>query len=157
LTVTGGLGFAGGPVNNYPTHAIASMVDALRADPGSYGLTTALGWYATKHSAGVWSTTPPRDRFTRVDPASTQAAIDALPRRAAADAFDGDVLVEASAVVVERDGTPALGLVAGLTGDGTRALANSRDPDVMRSLIDDAWEGRKVRVSRDGDANRLED
>ena len=49
LTVTGGLGFAGGPVNNYPTHAIARMVEACRADPGSFGLTTALGWYATKH------------------------------------------------------------------------------------------------------------
>ena len=52
LTVTGGLGFAGGPVNNYPTHAIARMVEVLRADPGSYGLTTALGWYLTKHAAG---------------------------------------------------------------------------------------------------------
>ena len=30
LTVTGGLGFAGGPVNNYPTHAIARMVELLR-------------------------------------------------------------------------------------------------------------------------------
>ena len=56
LTVTGGLGFAGGPVNNYPTHAIARMVEVLRADPGSYGLTTALGWYVTKHAAGIWST-----------------------------------------------------------------------------------------------------
>ena len=33
LTVTGGLGFAGGPVNNYPTHAIARMVEVLRTDP----------------------------------------------------------------------------------------------------------------------------
>ena len=38
LTVTGGLGFAGGPVNNYPTHAIARMVEVLRADPGELRL-----------------------------------------------------------------------------------------------------------------------
>src|SRR4029077_5255804 len=63
LTVTGGLGFAGGPVNNYPTHAIARMVEVLRGDPGSYGLTTALGWYVTKHPAAVWSTRPPDGRF----------------------------------------------------------------------------------------------
>ncbi len=73
LTVTGGLAFAGGPVNNYATHGIAAMVEALRADPGSVGVTTALGWYATKHSAGVWSTDPPSDGYRRVDPAVTQA------------------------------------------------------------------------------------
>ena len=31
LTVTGGLGFAGGPVNNYPTHAIARRPSAVSA------------------------------------------------------------------------------------------------------------------------------
>ncbi|MBV9933565.1 MAG: hypothetical protein JO367_04620, partial [Actinobacteria bacterium] len=50
LTVTGGLGFAGGPGNNYVTHSIAAMADRLRGDPGSYGLVTALGWYITKHA-----------------------------------------------------------------------------------------------------------
>ena len=30
LTVTGGLTFAGGPWNNYVTHAIATMVEVLR-------------------------------------------------------------------------------------------------------------------------------
>ena len=55
LTVTGGLGFAGGPVNNYPAHAIARMVEVLRADPSGYGCTTALGWYISKHATGIWS------------------------------------------------------------------------------------------------------
>src|SRR4030095_11640717 len=59
LTLTGGLGFAGGPGNNYSTHAIAMAVDACRQDPGSLSLVTALGWYATKHSVGVYSTVPP--------------------------------------------------------------------------------------------------
>ncbi len=34
LSVTGGLPFFGGPGNNYVTHAIAEMVDKLRAAPG---------------------------------------------------------------------------------------------------------------------------
>jgi acetyl-CoA C-acetyltransferase len=157
LTVTGGLGFAGGPVNNYPTHAIARMVDLLRADPGSFGFTTALGWYATKHSAAVWSTTPPRERFVRVDPATTQAKVDALPRREPAGLVDGEMVVEASSVAVERDGTPSLAIVAGLTPSGERALANSRDVDLMRALMEEPWEGRKVTVTNDGTTNRVED
>jgi acetyl-CoA C-acetyltransferase len=156
LTVTGGLGFAGGPVNNYPTHAIARMVEQLRADPGSFAVTTALGWYATKHSAAVWSTTPPRERFVRVPAGTTQGRIDALPRRDAAGLVDGDMIVEGSSVAVERDGTPLLAIVAGLTPTGERAFANSRDADVMRSLMQDAWEGRKVRVTNDGTTNQVE-
>ncbi|HEX4493038.1 MAG TPA: acetyl-CoA acetyltransferase [Acidimicrobiia bacterium] len=154
LTVTGGLGFAGGPVNNYPTHGIAAMVDALRADPGSVGLTTALGWYATKHSAGVWSTSPPA-RFARVDPARTQAEADALPRREPAGLVEGDMTIEATSVVMERDGTPAVAIVAGLLPDSRRALANSRDPDLMLELTRTGWEGRTVRVVNDGTANTL--
>jgi acetyl-CoA C-acetyltransferase len=156
LTVTGGLGFAGGPVNNYPTHAIARMVELLRADPGSFALTTALGWYATKHSAGIWSTTPPRDRFVRVDQRATQARIDALARRTGAGLVDGEMVVEASSVPVERDGTPTFAIVAGLTGSGERALANTRDPDLLRALTEEPWEGRKVTVTNDGTTNRVE-
>src|SRR5205823_1200871 len=37
LTVTGGLSFAGGPGNNYSTHAIAAMVGRLRAYPAARG------------------------------------------------------------------------------------------------------------------------
>lgn len=154
LTVTGGLGFAGGPVNNYPSHAIARMVDACRTDPGSFGMTTALGWYATKHSVGVWSSRPPQT-FVRVDPAVTQARADALPRRRPAGTVDGPMTIEATSVVMERDGTPAVAIVAGLLPDGSRALANSRDAEVMTAMTLEPWEGRVVTVGNDGSTNHL--
>jgi acetyl-CoA C-acetyltransferase len=155
LTVTGGLGFAGGPVNNYPTHGIARMVEACRADPESFGLTTALGWYATKHSVGVWSSSPPATTFTRVDPAVTQAEADALPSRRSAGVFEGSMAIEATSVVMDRDGTPTVAIVAGLLPDGTRGLANSRDTDVMTAMTHDGWEGRVVSVANDGTSNHL--
>jgi acetyl-CoA C-acetyltransferase len=151
LTVTGGLGFAGGPVNNYPTHAIARMVEVLRADPGSYGVTTALGWYVTKHAAGVWSTQPPAGAFRRVDPAATQRRVDALPSRAAAGPVDGDFVVEATSVAFERDGSPASGIVTARLDDGRRAIAVCREPGQLLAFTEESWEGRRVRVvNRDG-------
>jgi acetyl-CoA C-acetyltransferase len=55
LTVTGGLSFAGGPWNNYVTHAIATMADRLREAPaGTYGLCTANGGFITKHAMGIY-------------------------------------------------------------------------------------------------------
>jgi acetyl-CoA C-acetyltransferase len=158
LTVTGGLAFAGGPANDYPSHAIAAMVDACRRDPGSVGFVSALGWYVTKHSIGCYSSTPPSDGFVLVDAAETQRAVDATPSRRAAGAYEGPATLEASSVFFERDGTPALAVVTALTPDGRRALANTSDVDVMDAMTREAWEGRAVRVIGDEHTktNRLE-
>jgi len=155
LTVTGGLGFAGGPANDYPTHAIARMVEACRADPGSVGMIHALGWYSTKHSIGLYSTTPGADGLARVDETAVQSEVDALPARVPAGAYDGRAVVEATSVVFERDGAPSVAILSLLTGDGHRALANSRDPDALRSMTAHAWEGRTVDVRTDGEHNTV--
>jgi acetyl-CoA C-acetyltransferase len=155
LTVTGGLPFAGGPGNNYVSHSIAAMVEACRRDPGTLGLVTALGWYATKHAVGLYSTEPPARAFVAVDPAETQRAVDALPARVAAGAYDGPGTVEATSVGFERDGTPSIGILSVLTPDGARALANCSDPATLADMTTVAWEGRTVRLRTDGDINVL--
>jgi acetyl-CoA C-acetyltransferase len=155
LTVTGGLGFAGGPVNNYPTHAIAAMVDACRRDPGTVGYVGALGWYSTKHSIGLYSTDPPTVGFQRVDPAVTQVNVDALGSRKVAGPYAGPAEVEATAVVYDRDGGPSVAIVSALTPDGRRALANSTDADTMVAMTVDGIEGTAVELSTDGTTNRL--
>jgi acetyl-CoA C-acetyltransferase len=152
LTTTGGLGFAGGPVNNYPTHGIARMVQALRADPGSIGCTTALGWYVTKHAVAVWSTTPPASPFSLQHP---QAEVDALPGREPAGLVDDAATIEATSVAVERDGAPTLGIVTALLADGRRVMANARDADMLRSMMSEPWEGRRVNMTNDGATNTV--
>jgi acetyl-CoA C-acetyltransferase len=93
LTVTGGLPYFGGPGSNYTLHAIATMTDRLRAEGGS-GLVTGIGWYATKHTAGVYSATPPPAGFAVPDITAAQAAID-------------DTAVPVATGVDEPEGTPA--------------------------------------------------
>jgi acetyl-CoA C-acetyltransferase len=156
LTVTGGLAFAGGPANDYPSHAIAAMVDACRRDPGSIGFVSALGWYVTKHSIGCYSTTPPPHGFVLVDAAETQRAVDATPSRQPAGAYEGPATLEASSVFYERDGAPGRAVVTALTPDGRRVLANTADADLMDAMTREAWEGRPVTVVRDATTNRLE-
>ena len=155
LTLTGGLSFFGGPGNNYVTHSVGAMVDACRADPGSRGLLTGVGYFLTKHSAGVYSTRPPERGFVRVDPAETQARIDATPGRTPAGAYAGPATVEATAVPFNRDGGPALGLLSTLTPDGRRALANCTDPSAVESMTTEEWAGRTVELSTDGTVNRV--
>ncbi len=155
LTVTGGLAYAGGPGNDYVTHSIAAMVDACRNDPGSIGLVTALGWYVTKHSVGLYSSRPP-ETFVAADRGPLQAGIDAMPAREVAGSYAGAATLEATSVAFERDGTPGHAIVAALTPDGRRVLATTRDRDAMHSMTETAWEGRGVTISTDGDTNVLE-
>jgi acetyl-CoA C-acetyltransferase len=152
LTLTGGLAFAGGPLNNYVSHSIAAMIEACRADPGSIGVTTALGWYATKHSAGIWSARPPASgAFVRVDPAASQARADALPARTTTGPYDGVATIEATEVVVDRDGSPALLVVLALTGDGRRVVASTTDADLAAEAMASALEGRPAAMRAAGE------
>src|SRR5947209_6849136 len=138
LTVTGGLSFAGGPGNNYSTHAIATMVEVLRADPGAKGLVTALGWYVTKHALGIYSTEPPPAGFRHARP---QDQVDALPRRTSATDHDGPVTIDSYTVMHERDGSPVLAIVACLLPDGRTTRAHAHEPGLLTSMNLHALDG----------------
>jgi acetyl-CoA C-acetyltransferase len=147
LTVTGGLSFAGGPGNNYSTHAIATMVERLRSDPGAKGLVTALGWYITKHAVGVYSTEPPPDGFRHARP---QDEVDRLPRRDPVADYEGAVTIDSYTVMHERDGSPAIALVACLLPDGRRTWANSNEPGLMKAMTLEEFVGRPARLRSGG-------
>jgi len=177
LTVTGGMTFAGGPGNNYGTHAIATVVDRLREDPGSLGLTTGVGWYLSRHSVGVYGTSPrpgpaiagrpaarggpparggPRAGGTVVVDAAgfrwadPQAAVAALPQCSPDAEAVGEVTVETYSVSYERDGALAAGVVACLTPDGRRAWARVTDPDHLAELVAEEGCGRLGFLREDG-------
>lgn len=148
LTVTGGLTFAGGPWNNYVMHGIATMVDLLRADPPAVGLCTANGGYVTKHAFGVYSATPPPSGAFRWE--KPQSVVDALPRREAVDAYEGDVTIESYTVMHERDGSPSNAIVACLLPSGERTWAASTDADLMAVMVTEEVCGRAGKVDGEG-------
>lgn len=150
LTRTGGLPFAGGPWNNYVMHAIATVVNDLRARPGQRGLVWANGGFTTKHAFGVYSTEPPADGFKHDD--SFQRELDGSPRRdlaAPADAA-GPATVEAYSVMHDRDGNPETAYAACLLADGRRAWGVSTDGALGVAMCDDEWVGRAVTLGADG-------
>ena len=146
---TGGLPFAGGPWNNYVMHAIASVVDDLRQQPGEHGLVWANGGYATKHTFGVYSTEPPAAGFRHADP---QDEIDRLPSRELASPADaaGTATVEAYTVMFSRDGEPEQPLASCLLADGRRAWGSSTDAATAAAMCDGEWVGTTVTLTADG-------
>lgn len=146
LTVTGGLTFGGGPLNNYGMHGIARMGEVLRAHPGARGLVTGNGGLLTKHSFGVYSTDAPDGPFRHASP---QGEIDELPRRSAAPDWTGEVEIEATTVMVGGEG-PERGFAACLLDDGRRTWAHTRDPERLHAMTHEPVEGRRGRIDGDG-------
>lgn len=132
LTVTGGLPYAGGPGSNYTTHAVAAMLERLRARPG-IGLCTGNGWYLTKHAATVFGSAP------HARPLADRAV---SPPKAAGSSplaivheCSGRGRVEAYTVLYDRQGAPQRGIVLGRLDSGERFVANTPDDRALLEAL----------------------
>jgi acetyl-CoA C-acetyltransferase len=143
LTITGGLTFAGGPLNNYVMHAIARGVELLREQRRARCLITANGGYLTKHAFGVYAAEPPPRPFRHQD---VQAAVDATASREVAMEFSGRATVESYSVMYGAEG-PNIGFVACRLPDQRRAWATCEDPAILDAMTREEFCARPVEVS----------
>lgn len=146
LTQTGGLTFAGGPLNNYVTHSIATMIDVLRGDGGAVGLVSANGGFLTKHAIGLYSTEPPAQAFRTED---VQDAVDQVPTTAVDETYTGDATVEAYTVMHNADG-PELGLCALTTPSGGRTWGKVTDVAAAAEMVTSEAIGSVGNLNADG-------
>ena len=146
LTVTGGLTFGGGPLNNYVMHSISRMVELLRENQGRKGLITANGGFLTKHAFGVYSTEPPARDFSF---AHLQEEVDQCPVREWLVDHDGEVTIETYSVMFGAAG-PAIAHAACLTPDGRRTWANTSDRGVMEAMMVEEFCGRSASIDGRG-------
>jgi acetyl-CoA C-acetyltransferase len=148
LTITGGLPFFGGPGNNYVTHSIAEMMRRLRGSRASFGLVTANGNYVTKHSFGVYSTTPIAGPWRRESPSELQRELDRLPKAPLVERASGPATVETYTVMHGKCGPEYSVLFGRLKESGARFIANTRpDPHVLADFEERDSLGRPGTVS----------
>lgn len=155
LTVTGGLPFFGGAGNNYSMHAIAEIVQRCRSDRGSAGVVAANGGTLSKHSVGVYSTTP--SPWREDDSEGLQAEIDAWPAVPATDSPQGWASVETWTVKHGRDGrrTPIVIGRLETTGERFVALGVDDDEDILDLLDGDYPVGQRIYVRALPTGNRV--
>lgn len=145
LTCTGGLTFFGGPGNNYATHGIAAVARELRDAPaGTTGLSTALGWYATKHALGVYGNEPPARPFAAFTPDPEHPA----PRAVAPPGAHTGV-AETCTLIYDRGGDPSYGILFAILDDGRRAIGHTNDPEVMAAIAGQDILGQPVELRDD--------
>ena len=128
--------YFGGPGNNYVMHSIATMMDVLRSNPGKFGLLNANGWFITKHSLGIYSTTPVTGEWRREAPADYQQVILDEAHPPFTESPNGNGTIETYTVVHGRIGVERA-LVIGVLDDGTRFIAETpNDEQTLRQMMD---------------------
>ncbi|MBW2271578.1 MAG: hypothetical protein JRH16_23770 [Deltaproteobacteria bacterium] len=143
-TITGGLGFAGGPFNSYVLHSIATMMNVLREDPEELGLISSIGGWLAKHAFGVYGARPPAQGFCYAD-----CDLEALP--IAARPFDanatGEAVIETYLLSFDQ-GEPVGATFSCLFEDGRRNWATSDDTALFEAMQREEFCGRAAHVRR---------
>jgi acetyl-CoA C-acetyltransferase len=144
LTVTGGMAFAGGPLNNFVLQAAVRMARLLREAPGQIGLLTAVSGFLTKQGVTLWSGAPPARPFGFDD------VSEAVARETREVALAEDACGDATCVsyTVQFAGErPARTLLVCDLPDGRRALAASEDAALAEHALQHELCGRPVRLA----------
>lgn len=150
-TVTGGLPFFGGAGNNYSMHAIATMVERLRASPDDFGLLLANGGFLSKEAAAVYSAVPVTGWKPRTDDGAQQNIDDAPAPPLLSASTEARIT---SGSVTWKKGQPARGYILAENDQG-RILARVRTGHraTLASLHADDIIGRKVRIVHEKGVN----
>jgi len=146
LTFTGGMTFAGGPLNNYVLQATVRLAELLR-EHGGRALSTSVSGMLNKQGAGLWSATPPSTGWAHIDVTeATTAATALIPL----DEFATGEATIAAWTVVHRKGDPTQLIAICDTAAGTRAIASTTEAaDVTTGTLDDLA-GTKATLAADG-------
>jgi acetyl-CoA C-acetyltransferase len=156
LTITGGLAYFGGPGNSYTLHAIVEAVERIRRSPGKFGFISALGWYFTKFSAGIYSGQEPGRPWNRKGQGGMQQRLDARQGPALNMNPKGTACVEAYTVMHDREGGPDYAIIVARLENGERCWAmTDKDQDLFKAMEKEEFVGKKGRVTPGGDTPNI--
>ena len=145
-TVTGGMAFAGGPLNNFTYQATVEVVRRLREHPEHLAMVTTVSGLLTKPGITVWGGSP-----------ATEVLIEDVAEQAAARTGVRDVIGEAqgSGTVVTAtstylDGRPVRAFVIADLDDGRRWVGTCDDAGFAEATARRTTIGTTVDVAAAG-------
>ncbi len=150
VSVTGGMTFGGGPLNNFVLQSVAKMSDVLRADAGTVAVVTAVSGYITKQGVSLWSTEPGAKPFAFSD-VSADAEAD-TQRVEVVAGHRGKAKVATYAVIFTREGPEKTVFICDLP-DGRRTIVGSEEKALAELAMEEELCGRPIVL---GDGNRVE-
>ncbi len=144
LTVTGGMTFGGGPLNNFVLQATVRMAELLRGQPEELGLVTSVSGMLTKQACALWSATPGSEGWQFADVSEEVRRSSRLCELV--PGYEGSATVAGYTVLYQGDSPWRAVAVFDLPG-GARTVAYSESGDVIETMLADECCGRDYRLS----------
>jgi len=142
VTVTGGMAFAGGPLNNFVLQAAVRLAQRLREEPGAAGMLNAVSGMLTKQGVSLWSSRP--GPGFAVEDVSAQAERE-TSRVPVAEGFSGTARIVGYTVLYDGDRATQT-IVLCDTGSGERAVAVGTDPALAEAGVSRELIGSEVAI-----------
>ena len=138
-SITGGMSFAGGPLNHYVLSSTTQLIEKMRKKKNKIGLITGISGVMTKQSFALW-TNNYIDNFSFEDVTSKAKQID-KPKTLSAESSGTGVIVGYT-ILVESNNKKAV--IYAESHDGKRVILNSRNPVVIKEMENVEWVGKKI-------------
>lgn len=140
-TVTGGMPFAGGPLNNFVLQSTARMAEVLRQAPGSNALISSVSGLMTKQSYAVWSSADPARGF-RVEDVTEAVRAEWAPCEVLENySGDGRIL---GYTVLYLGGKPQRAVAVLEVADGVHTVVSSEDAATLEAMQQDEYCGQSI-------------
>ena len=138
-TITGGMPFAGGPLNSYVIHSTIKMISRIRDDNSKVGIVTGVSGMMTKQSYALWSKNP-EIKFTFKD-FTDEAEQKEIPiDLSKIDTGQGTII---GYTTLKNDNSYKAVIYLNCN-DGKRKLITSSDESIIKSMESEEWVKRKV-------------
>ncbi len=144
VSVTGGMSFGGGPLNNFVLQATVKMAQLLRQNPGETGLVTAVSGLLTKQGCALWSCTPGAQGWTCADVTEEVRRESGVCELVANYCGEGSV---AGYTVLYQGLEPWRAVAVVDLPDGRRTVAYSEDAQLMALMMAQEWCGKTCQVA----------
>ncbi len=149
LTLTGGLAFFGGPGNNYSLHSIVEAYWRINKNPYEKVMVTALGWYATKHSVGIYQKNKSETNWL-IDSQPIQEEIDRAALMPAIEQAEATGFIEAYSIVFGKQNQPEKGIAVVRIDDQHRTVCLLQmTSEELQLGCENEWVGQGISVCYD--------
>jgi len=150
-SLTGGMTFGGGPLNNYAIQALVSVAEKLREHPQASAYVSSISGMMTKYGASVWTGSTPSRPFRFADLSAEVASAD--PGVALLENAEGIARIVAYTINFGKDAQgeemPQRAIVV-CDIDAHRAVAFSEEADVMQRMMHEEYCGKEIMLGNNG-------
>ena len=142
-TITGGMPFAGGPLNNYMLHATAQMLIRIREHTNDIGLITGVSGMMTKQALAIWGKDPLMD-FKVMDVTAEAEKLEIpVPM---SNRKDGSAKVIGCTTLYEKF-NPTKAVFYAEDSQGHRLVLTSSEENIIKQVEEEECIGLKIKFS----------